>query len=174
MQSFCLVLVLDQALERLCLSVLKIEHDLNEPKITTLFMLETVSMLYHSKIVATRVLVEVYFFRFMPSTCVLTITIRFTVLKKAAHVRRALRERHVTTVHSDDEMSSVSTDNEIEDNDVNSIATDEGNVWPLHYDTEINSSRISCIDIANRRVTTENGGIYSFEEAINYFSLLIS
>jgi hypothetical protein len=114
------------------------------------------------------------FFRFMPSTCVLTITIHFTVLKKAAHVRRALRERHVTTVHSDDEMSSVSTDNEIEDNDVNSIATDEGNVWPLHYDTEINSSRISCIDIANRRVTTENGGIYSFEEAINYFSLLIS
>ncbi len=114
------------------------------------------------------------FFRFMPSTCVLTITIRFTVLKKAAHVRRALREWHVTTIHSDDEMSSDSSDHGIEDNDDNSIATDEGNVWPLHYDTEINSSRISCIDIANRRVTTENGGIYSFEEAINYFSLLIS
>jgi hypothetical protein len=93
-------------------------------------MLETVLMLYRSKIVATRVLVEVYFF--------------------------------------------VSCDHEIEENDVNSIATDEGNVWPLHYDTEINSSRISCIDIANRRVATENGGIYSFEEAINYFSLLIS
>ncbi len=88
-------------------------------------------MLYRSKIVATRVLVEVYFFRFMPSTCVLTITIRFTVLKKAAHVRRALRERHVTTVHSDDEMSSVSSDHEIEDNDVNSIATDEGMIG--HY-----------------------------------------
>jgi len=109
------------------------------------------------------------FFRFLASTCVLTITICFTILK------RALRARGVATVHIDKDLSSDGSSDGMEDIiDDNSIAANEDNAWPLHYDMEIHSSRITCTVVENERVATENGSIYSVEEAFNHLRMLIS
>ena len=48
-----------------------------------------------------------------------------------------------------------------------SDATDEGNVWPFHSDTEIEGSKIKGIDISNQVVTMENNIRQIFNETID-------
>jgi hypothetical protein len=114
------------------------------------------------------------YFRYMGSTCNLTITIRFSQLTRPSQIRAALRARHVATVDLPDDMSSEGSGTGNGDGiDDATVATPEGNVWPFHADTEINSSKISYIDLENRRVATEDGSFYSFNDAIQHLNSLI-
>ncbi len=101
-----------------------------------------------------------FFFRYMPSTCTLSITIRFTRINQQNDIKRLLRVRRIAVPSDDTSCGS-------EDVDDVSISTDEGDVWPLHSDTEIQGSKVSCIDIGNQLVTTENQIIRSINVAIN-------
>jgi hypothetical protein len=100
-------------------------------------------------------------FRYMPSTSNLSVTIRFSRYNDARDVRAILKARNISTAQvDDDDMASM-------DNDDASDATDEGNVWPFHSNTEIEGSKIKDIDIRNQVVTMENNIRHTFNEAID-------
>jgi hypothetical protein len=101
-----------------------------------------------------------FFFRYMPSTCTLSITIRFSRIHQHNVVKRILRARHIAVPSDDSSCGS-------EDMDDVSISTDEGDAWPLHSDTEIHGSKIIGIDISNQQVITENLSINSIDVVIN-------
>jgi len=111
------------------------------------------------------------YFRYMSSTCMLTVTIRFSQLTKPAQIRATLRARHISTIDLDDDMSSEgSVDPAVDDI---SVVSAEGNVWPFHSDIEINNSLVTCINLVSRTVATEDTRIYSFNEAIEHLNSLI-
>jgi len=76
-------------------------------------------------------------------------------------IKAILQARNISTSQVDvEDLDSLS-------NDDASDATDEGNVWPFHSDTEIEGSKIKAIDIRNQVVTTENNIRHTFNETID-------
>ena len=47
---------------------------------------------------------------------------------------------------------------------------EDGDVWPMHSSTEINSSLISKIDIAAQTVSLRNGECVTFDHAIAHIN----
>lgn len=81
-------------------------------------------------------------FKYIPRRMLLTVTIRYRMLKTAEEVRNAFATR-------------LPTENNIIDN-----------TWPLHYATTVFGSHVASINLSNRMVILTNGEHHSVQECI--------
>ncbi len=89
--------------------------------------------------------------KYIPTSGALTISIRFQRVHEADRIKPHFRLWGIP----------------LEDDCTNSSATEEGDVWPLHSDTECNGHRIVSIFLNSNTVLLDNNHACSFEDVIN-------
>jgi hypothetical protein len=92
-------------------------------------------------------------FKYVVSSSLLTVTIRYFRVHNLQDVKRHFRLRRIP-VEDDSELSDM---------------TEEGDVWPLHHDSDVFGSRIEVIQLNNEAVTLLNGVTCSIDEVIAEF-----